>query len=692
MGSRQWSILAGRIATIAFFFGCSSSSTSGSTDSPADAGDADGDAQHPGEDSGTVDGDVNDGAVHPGDNDGIQVAYSTDGLNFTRVGEKIMSGRFVGSVVHDPAKQEFRIYHLPAPGSTFPDDAQPGSWIYMTGITSLKTDGSYELAPGTERDVGQQIFVDGVDPQTTNAEDPSFTLLSDGSYLLHYFENRMRSVDPMCFADETSEFVIGVATSSDGVHFTRQGTALQYEKLMDPEVFLGGDQRWHLLASNSMAFDRPIVSAVSDDGMSFEVDGTIDVANPVTGKSAWIPRVTELPGGGYRMYYNSPESPFHVYSAISEDGIQWESEDGIRLRNAGKTSVVHADGIFWAFYSYGGPDVDPSSEAGARQPSVCLDSSTTPRIAFLDEQGTTNHQTLMGSMTKVSPPPNGLDAAPAMVLDRLGNSYLFARDTAGTLYHASDSAPIWEAFDGSFSSRPTALVDADDEVHVFAQKTDGSIAHRTLSQPWQSLGSTPESPNPASAPQPVLGSDGELHVLVRTTDNTLWHRTLHSDWTSLGGSLAGEPSAVRAFGDTAIHVFARGPDGGIWHRVLECSSSMSQAESACEDWVSRGGNTADNPVVSDPIALASRLGEVPVFVIRADGSVWFKTQELDWTSIGGSNLTFATPFAGKDFSNYVFAVDQSGVIFYRPVLAPQINPWIQLAGNVVGSISVGAPP
>ena len=85
-----------------------------------------------------------------------------------------------------------------------------------------------------------------------------------------------------------------------------------------------------------------ILSAVSDDGVSFRVEPGVRLAPrpdlPHMMLRVLAPTVTCCSDGRWRMYFESrglANQPTVICSAVSTDQLTWELEDGIRLQNAG---------------------------------------------------------------------------------------------------------------------------------------------------------------------------------------------------------------------------------------------------------------------------------------------------------------------------------------------------------------------
>ena len=77
-----------------------------------------------------------------------------------------------------------------------------------------------------------------------------------------------------------------------------------------------------------------ILSAYSDDGDVWEQEPgfRLEPHPPHAGLRVVCPDVVPLPGGGLRMYFEGQpfNGPSAVLSAISEDGLVWEPEGGVR--------------------------------------------------------------------------------------------------------------------------------------------------------------------------------------------------------------------------------------------------------------------------------------------------------------------------------------------------------------------------
>ena len=111
-----------------------------------------------------------------------------------------------------------------------------------------------------------------------------------------------------------------------------------------PDVIPLPDGRWRMYFE-ARCPDRPtvVLSAVSDDGLAWEREPGIRAADPEW--SLGSPRCVylERPGGptewGYRLYYHHDSFPMqsgldaqnHIVSAISDNGLDFSPEPGIRI-------------------------------------------------------------------------------------------------------------------------------------------------------------------------------------------------------------------------------------------------------------------------------------------------------------------------------------------------------------------------
>ena len=108
-----------------------------------------------------------------------------------------------------------------------------------------------------------------------------------------------------------------------------------------------------------------IVSAISDDRLNFEPEPGVRVAQETEYEAyaVYAPEILFLGNGTYRMYYpgwsEAPDMHGRIFSAVSEDGLQWQKDEGIRLDIGGPRDQTHCsepcvidlpDGRYRMFY------------------------------------------------------------------------------------------------------------------------------------------------------------------------------------------------------------------------------------------------------------------------------------------------------------------------------------------------------
>lgn len=254
---------------------------------------------------------------------------------------------------------------------------------------------------------------------------------------------------------------------------------------------------------------------------------------------------------------------------------------------------------------------------------------------------------------------------PSVVKAADGRLVLFVRSTDRAIYYKAQTSAnsatwtSWQSLGGRFASSPAAILSAEGFLHVFAVGQDRTLLHKfqfdnvTSAQPdwspWQSLGGSM-----TSLPSAVIDSEGLLHVFARGPDRALWHKgqvaeqeprsVTWSDWTSLGGVLASGPrvpSLTDAVG--LLNIVVRASDKAYWHKFQVpnhagvCSNCTDNGVS-WSDWNCLGGIFSSGPSVS-----LSSDGTVELFGRGPDKALWHKGEFYDgtdlawkrWTSLGG---------------------------------------------------------
>lgn len=137
---------------------------------------------------------------------------------------------------------------------------------------------------------------------------------------------------------------IGIARSTDGSTWEKLGT-VKFKDLgsivpVDPDVIElpDGRLRMYFYDITQDRDDHPIYSAVSSDGLNYELEPGVRFKSP----QIFDPDVIKLKDGRYRMYLNNKG---RIISATSPDGLTFTLDPGVRVERGGVPgSIVLADG------------------------------------------------------------------------------------------------------------------------------------------------------------------------------------------------------------------------------------------------------------------------------------------------------------------------------------------------------------
>ena len=143
-------------------------------------------------------------------------------------------------------------------------------WVYYVNGTA-GTHGifvSAQQADGTWQ-VQDCLKLDGV--FNGNAVDPDIVRLDDGRYRLYYFEGYFVSPPPPDFANEIPHPIYS-AISEDGINFEVEGLAFELPTITDPSVVQLPDGTWLM----AMAYSGQTALAKSEDGLSFTAMNPIE--------------------------------------------------------------------------------------------------------------------------------------------------------------------------------------------------------------------------------------------------------------------------------------------------------------------------------------------------------------------------------------------------------------------------------
>ncbi len=184
--------------------------------------------------------------------------------------------------------------------------------------TSFSTDG------GATWSKPAQIEVSGFSETLMRPFDPTIVQLGDGRYRLYFTSNeRAGQGKPAIYS----------AIGSDAVHFAFEaGARFAPEGGTVDASIVAYQGTWHLFSHNQQANTGAGFHAVSTDGLSFQQVAMVDVGR---GKQ-WIGNA--VGAGGQLRYFGSGEGG--VWSAVSNDGVAWTVEPGIRVGDGGDPSAV----------------------------------------------------------------------------------------------------------------------------------------------------------------------------------------------------------------------------------------------------------------------------------------------------------------------------------------------------------------
>lgn len=237
-----------------------------------------------------------------------------------------------------------------------PERPNPDSQGYILSAFSADAE-HWKKEAGVRMDAGGEGAVDYI-------WSPDVIPLGDGRYRMYYEGKTEQS-------DGTKAAIVS-AISDDGLSWEREpglrlaAADVSYlaPRCLPLEPGQAGSPRLRLYASAypfpdlhvaSGAFtNRNIVSAISADGLSFELEPGVRVAQDrdLESTAVYAPEVLRLGGGGLRMYYAGwmpaedvpGGSKYHgrIFSAFSSDGLEWTKELEVCVDNGGRWDAAKA--------------------------------------------------------------------------------------------------------------------------------------------------------------------------------------------------------------------------------------------------------------------------------------------------------------------------------------------------------------
>ncbi|MGB5036293.1 MAG: hypothetical protein WBQ66_06785 [Blastocatellia bacterium] len=220
-------------------------------------------------------------------------ASSPDGLTWTHDGVVLLEHASVPCVIVMPDGQ-LRIYYVDA--SQMPE----------TVNCAESADGGTSFEP-----LGLSIA--GLTSE--KAVDPSIVRLENGRYRLFYYG---ANGDP----GAAGTHYVRSAISDDGVHFRETGTALAYPGLVDPDVFKVRD-KWLMFVFSLT--EHTTMVAESRNGRKFRK------VRPLGLDGFGTTKPVQFDDGRFRLYAFDQRTQRTIVSFVSEDGLEWSQEAGVRL-------------------------------------------------------------------------------------------------------------------------------------------------------------------------------------------------------------------------------------------------------------------------------------------------------------------------------------------------------------------------
>ena len=137
------------------------------------------------------------------------------------------------------------------------------------------------------------------------------------------------------FADEYGMWHIGLATSGDGINWTRRPNPVLYADQNEGKIIIGdvviNDGTYYLYYTSMQYPDYDIRVAVSQDGINFTKSGNnpvLKAVEPWEGTGILGPTVINENGQFKMIYVNIGGQGTDLGMAYSNDGINWTKDPG----------------------------------------------------------------------------------------------------------------------------------------------------------------------------------------------------------------------------------------------------------------------------------------------------------------------------------------------------------------------------
>jgi hypothetical protein len=177
---------------------------------------------------------------------------------------------------------------------------------------------------------------DGIEP---NAVDPDIVRLDDGRYRIFYFKGWFVGSAPPA-ADTPHPFYSAI--SDDGIHFELEGMIFEVDGGgTDPTAVQLADGSWLV----AIAHPDGVTFYTSPDGIDYTPNGS-RVGNG-------IPELAVLTDGTLRLY-NAEREGWLIYDS-PDGGVSWDNVGTLRLPGADPSLVTEHDGTYTLYFkSFGG--------------------------------------------------------------------------------------------------------------------------------------------------------------------------------------------------------------------------------------------------------------------------------------------------------------------------------------------------
>lgn len=193
-----------------------------------------------------------------------------------------------------------------------------------------------------------------VDPVYNGAADPVVTYNKQKKQWWMFYTNRRANISDTSGVKWVHGTRIGIATSKDGAHWQYLDTAnINYRPDSDytfwaPDVISDGNTYHMFLTYVPGIFDnwnhpRNIIHLTSSDLENWNYQSTLKLSSD----KVIDPCVIQIPGGGWRLWYNNEKDQKTIYYADSKDLYNWQDK-GLAIAARGEgPKVFHWQNTYW---------------------------------------------------------------------------------------------------------------------------------------------------------------------------------------------------------------------------------------------------------------------------------------------------------------------------------------------------------